>query len=213
MADNTHYYGFRAYKSRWGGSLPIFKRTVASGQDHQDDGANSVVLKPGDPVKQVSTGGINIAKTDEDVWGIVAWIGPFWDGTRMTRGTTFPNANTWGTVEARRPEIGVYPADCAVWEIDCDDTAAAYDTYAEYVDMIGENVQHTVPGNTAATTADPFIDISAQATTNTFGWRIEGISDNFSNQDFSGNYVKMLVTVNAYQGAGAPANANIIAGV
>lgn len=214
MADNTHIYGFRPYASRYGsGNLPIIPRTVASGQDHKDDGGNSVVLRPGDPVKQVSTGGINIALTDEDTWGIVASIGPFWDGTRMARGTQFPNQNTWGTVESRRPVIGVYPADCAIWEIDADTTAAANDSIAEYTDMIGENVQHTVPGNTALTTADPFIDISLQATTNTFGWRIEGISQNFANQDYTGNFVKMLVTVNAYQGANAPANANIIAGV
>lgn len=216
MADNTHYYGFRPVASRYAsGNLPIIERTVISGQDHQDDGSASVVIRPGDPVKQVSNGGINIALTDEDVWGIVAWIGPYWDGTKMVRGGHLPNQNTWGTVEARRPTIGVYPADCAIWEIDCDTAEAAYDTIAEYTDMIGENVQHTVPGTTLNGTlvADPFIDISAQATTNTFGWRIEGISKNFSNQDFTGNYVKMLVTVNAYQGANAPANANIIAGV
>ena len=214
MADNKHLYGFRPFASRYAsGNLPIVVRTVATSQDHQDDGSNSIVISVGDPVKQVSTGGINVALTDEDVWGIVAWIGPVWDGTRMARRKDFPNQNAWGTTEARRPTIGVIPADAAIWEIDTDDTAAGYDTIAEFTDMIGENVHHTVPGNTTLTTADPYIDISGNATTNTLGWRIEGISPTVANQDFTGNYVKMLVTVNAYQGAGAVANANLIAGV
>jgi hypothetical protein len=193
-------------------------KSVASGQDDVDDAAVSVGLYPGDPVKLVSTGGVIISLTTEAVWGIVVGILPYWDGTRMVPGPKLPNQTTWGTVEERRSQVLVVPASAGVWEIDCDDTAAAYDTKGEYEAFVGENVTHTVPGGTASgvaptDSADPYIDISTHATTNTLTWRIEGVSPTAENQDFATTYVKMLVSINLSQEHGESASGNAVAGV
>jgi hypothetical protein len=136
----------------------------------------------------------------------------------MVFGPKLPNQTTWGTVEERRSEVLVIPASWGIWEIDCDDTAAAYDTKGEYEAFVGENVTHTVPGGNASgvaptDSADPYIDISTHATTNTLSWRIEGVSKTLENQDYTGAYVKMLVSVNLSQEAGACASGNAVAGV
>jgi hypothetical protein len=190
---------------------------VASGQDDQSD-VGSVGIYPGDPVKQVNTGGVIISVSGDPVWGIVVGILPYWDGTRMVPGNKLPNQTTWGTVEERRSQILVVPATAGVWEIDCDDTAAGYDTKAEYEAFVGENVTHVLPdgsvtGVAPSDSADPYIDISTHATTNTLTWRIEGVSPTAENQDFATTYVKMLVRPNLSQEAGESASGNAVAGV
>lgn len=208
MADNVHKYGFRWYSGNPSPMPAPIKMTVATGQDHQDDTSTSVLIRPGDPIKLVSTGGANIALTTNSVYGICVGIGPVWDGTAMSFRRTFPNQNSWGTVEGRRPWIYVVPAKAGIWEIDVDDSTTAT-TYAGYVAFINENTEHTVPGSAtidpAGRVADPKLDISLHATTAGLGWRIVGISDTVENKDFSGANVKLLVTVNESQEAGSAA--------
>jgi hypothetical protein len=202
MADNTHLYGFRWAFGYGGKSMPMpIRKHVATAQDDVDDAAVSCAIYPGDPVKLMSTGGVKIALTTEAVYGIVVGIAPYWDGTRMVRGNKLPNATTWGTVEERRSYVYVVPATAGFWEIDCDVSAAAYDTKAEYQAFIGENAEHVVPGGTFTGVAptdscDPYLDISTHNTTEGLGWRIEDISQTEHNQDFSGEYVKLIVSVN-----------------
>jgi hypothetical protein len=177
------------------------RKHVASGQDDVDDAAVSCAIYPGDPLKLMSTGGVKIALTTENVWGICVGIAPYWDGTRMVFGNKLPNATTWGTVEERRSYVYVVPATAGLWEIDCDVSAAAYDTKAEYQALIGENVEHNVLGGTATGMAptdscDPQLLITGHATTHNLAWRIEDISMTEENQDFSGEYVKLIVSVN-----------------
>src|SRR3990167_5737804 len=111
MADNQHLYGFRYVRSRYGSAFPgLIYKTVATGQDDVDDAAVSVNLRPGDPVKLVSTGGVTLAVTTDAVFGIIHTIGPYWDGAKMVFGKHLPNQNSWGTVEDRRPMLGIIPA-------------------------------------------------------------------------------------------------------
>jgi hypothetical protein len=214
MADNTHYYGFRwSVAANGGKACPVPERQhVASGQDDQDDSSNSVDLNVGDPVKRISTGGVTLAQTTDAVYGIIVAVAPYWDGTRMTPGNKLPNQTTWGTVEERRSYVYVVPVSAGVWEIDCDDKVTAT-TLAAYRALIGENAEHTTPGNTALTSADPYLDISGHATTATLSWRIVDVSPTLANEDFSGSYVKLLVQINESQQAGFPASGSIVAGV
>jgi len=219
MADNKHQYGFRWSVAYNGKPCPQpMVKHVATAQDDKDDAGVSIGMRAGDPVKLVTTGGVIVALTTNAVWGIVVGILPYWDGTKMVIGSKLPNQTTWGTIESRRSKVLVVPASAGVWEIDCDVSAAAYDTEGEYQAFVGENTEHVVPGGTATLvaptdSADPYLDISEHATTNTLGWRIEGVAPTLENQDFSGEYVKMLVTVNLSQEHAAPASANIVAGV
>lgn len=197
MANNVHKYGFRWVKG-WNGSNNIpqpIRKTVATGQDDQDDGSNSVDLNIGDPVKLVSTGGVALALTTNSIYGIISGIRPYWDGNVMRPRNKLPNQTSWGTVEARRSWVDVIPITSGLWEIDADENTSAT-TFAAYVAFLGENCNHTVPGNTSATSADPYLDISSHATTAALELRLVGISQSAENKDFSGTNVKLYVAAN-----------------
>jgi hypothetical protein len=220
MADNRHRYGFRYHSPRYGNTKPpTIMMSIATGQNDVDDSANSININIGDPVEKVNTGGVIVANVDEVVWGIV--VGPilYWDGDKMRKGKYYPNQTAWGTVEGRRGYVGCMTASAAVWEVDCDENATdaslASADKAGYMAIVGENIQHTCPGDTTNGTADPYLDLSDHATTYTHGWRIVGVSETLENQDYSGNYVKLLVVINESQEAGAARGADnsIVAGV
>lgn len=216
MADNLHIYGFRPYKPRSGqGFVAPIALTVATGQDDVDDAAQSVHIRPGDPLKLLSTGGVSVALTTEEVAYICAGILPYWsasDGT-MVFGKHYPNQTAWGTIEARRGYVLGWRVDAYTWEIDCDDAVTAT-TKAAYVALINENCPFVVPGNTATGYADPFADISLHDPADVDdSLRIVGISDSIHNRDFSGNYVKILVDWNMSDVAGWPAAGSLVAGV
>lgn len=214
MADNEHLYGFRWSTAANGGkSAPNPVRLFyATGQDDQDDGSNSVDINVGDPLKLVSTGGVIVALTTNDVSYVAVGFGPRWNGTVMEPTTKLNNQTAWGTIEDRRQYVWGVDARAGVWEIDVDDNTTAT-TYAGYVAFVNENANWVVPGNTGATSADPKLDISSHATTAGLGCRIVGISDTMWNRDFSGANVKLLVRFNEINDAGAPANDELIVGV
>lgn len=214
MADNTKVYGFRWSTAANGGkSMPSPVRLAyATSQDDQDDASNSIDINVGDPLKLVSTGGVIVALTTNDVSYVAVAFGPRWDGTKMVPARKVNNQTAWGTIEDRRQWVYGVDARAGVWEVDCDDKTTAT-TFAAYVAFIGENANWVVPGRTATTDADPMLDISSHATTAGLGCRIVGISPTMANQDFSGLYVKLLVRFNEINDAGAVANANLIVGV
>jgi len=210
MPDNVHKYGFRPYRAVHSAAPMPMVQSVATAQDDQDDSANSINLNVGDPVIPVSTGGVGICQADTPCLGIISGIKTYWDGSFMRSGTYLPNATTWGTVESRRSLIYVLPASAYIWEIDVDDKTTAT-TRATYQALVGENCQHTTPGDTSAVTADPFLDISDHATTHNHSWRIVGISDTADNRYFDGSYVKLLVQINESYEAGSPTT--MVAGI
>lgn len=215
MADNTHLYGFRPVRTVHGGRIPnpvpLF---YATGQDDVDDGANSIDINVGDPLKLMNSGGVKVALSDTDVSYVCAGFGPIYNAASgvMEPATKLKNQTAWGTVESRRPIIYGWPARGIIYEIDCDDAVTAT-TYAAYVALVNANCTWDVPGNTAQTSADPVLDISLVNTTAALGCRIVGVSDTAWNQDFSGNYVKLLVQFNEINDAGAPANDELIVGI
>lgn len=215
MADNTHRYGFRWNTGANGGKsqpTPVPK-VVASGYQAQDDAAaNNVDLNVGDPVKLVSTGTVALANTTDAVWGIVTGFGPYWNGTQMQPTNRLPGGTAWGTVEERRSTVYVVPVIGSYFVIDCDDKVTAT-TEAAYRAFIGENCTFVCPGDTSSSSkpkADPMLDISTHATTAGLVCRIEDIHQEVD-QDFSGLYVKMVVSFNKTQHAGQAATT--IAGV
>lgn len=217
MGDNVHQYGFRWSVAANGGKpcpTPV-RHFVASGQNDQNDGAGfSIHLRPGDPVKLVSTGGVTIANTTDAVYGIIVGIGQYYEASTglMRSGPYWPNQTTWGTIESRRGHLLVVPAKWGLWEVDVDDKVTAT-TYAAYHAFRGENVTHTCAGVAANLSADPRIDVSTHNTTNTLIWRIHDLSSSSYNRDYSGSNVKLIVRVNVSQEAASVAAANVVAGV
>ena len=212
MANNTHYYGFRPFIGnpfKGGRSTPpAMEMTVASAYQAQDDGSGlSVDLNVGDPVKRVSDGTIALANTTEAVYGIIAGFGPYWNGSKMVPTNYLPGGTTW-TLEARKPVVYVIPVNACLWEIDVDENTTAT-TIGGYRAFIGENVTHTCVGVSATKKADPRLDISTHAVTESLVWRIEGISPSAHNADFTGTNVKLLVAANVSQDAGQAATNDV----
>lgn len=206
MADNRQEYGFRWSVAANGRPLPNpFEMIVPSATSFDvNGGASNVALGPGDPVILLSTGGVDLCDGAEGAggalapYGIVVGVGPYWDGTKMARGTTLPSDTTYGSVLERQSKVLVVPFDAGIWEIDCDDASTAT-TLAAYQAFIGENANYRFDTTSGNTRAYPRLDISTHADTSTLVCNIVGISPTLNNQDFSGNYVKLLVRANVVQ--------------
>lgn len=207
MADNRQEYGFRwSVAANGGRPMPAPMEMIVPTLTSFDvnGGASNVALGPGDPVILLSTGGVDLCDGAEGAggalapYGIVVGVGPYWDGTKMVRGSTLPSDTAYGTILERQSKVYVVPIQAGIWELDCDDATTAT-TEAAYQAFIGENVNYIFDTTSTNTRATPRIDISTHNTTNTLVLNIVGISPTKNNQDFSGNYVKLLVRANVVQ--------------
>jgi len=188
MADNGHVYGFRPYKSLHADALPSPRRVAIASN-------NAAEYHAGDPVKILSTGYWSLCAAGDKVDGIVVRIGPYYNGTRFAMHTDYlPKSTVYGTNYERQSFLYVMPAERTIFECDCDDNTTATD-YATYLSYIGENIE-MVLGDGTSGAADPKLDISTHATTNTLSWRIHGISEQMTFLDFSAQNVKLYVTPN-----------------
>ncbi len=189
MADNGHIYGFRPVKSLHGDALPaVYRCPIASGYTGE--------INVGDPIKRLSTGYWQLATNGAAFDAVVCRIFPFYSTTlgRMTIGTKLPASTTYGTNFERQSFVGAIPAQRTVFEADCDD-ATSITTYANYLAAVGENVDIVIGDGTSAA-ANPLLDISTHAVTNTLTMRIVGISElNFA-MDPAGTYFKLYVIPN-----------------
>lgn len=188
MADNGHIYGFRPVKSLHGDALPaVFRCPIASGYTGS--------INIGDPIKRLSTGYWALATNGAAFDAVVQRIGPYFDGTRMTFGTKLPSATTYGTNFERQSFVYAMPAQRVVFEADCDD-ATSITTYANYLAAVGENVDIVLGDGTSNVAANPLLDISTHAVTNTLTMRIVGISELNQFMDPAGTYFKLYVIPN-----------------
>ena len=210
MADNTQYYGARWVRSESGqNEQPTPQRfRIASGYQPTAGGTN-VDLHVGDPVTLLSTGYVQLMVGSEGTqtanWGVIVGFSPEFDGTVMQpRNKHVGGSGVYGTNFERQNYCYVVPAVGQVFEMDCDDASTAT-TYAQYLALIGENVDMVLAADTTNANdpkATPRIDISTHnPATATLQARIIDISPTIANQDFSGNYVKLYVTFNKVQQA------------
>ena len=209
MADNAAIYGFRwsqGYNTK-PQPQPI-EVAVASGQNFTISGSSTNFnLNAGDLVSYTTTGTIIVAGGNENaqtsaaMYGVVVGFGPMYNGTRMVRQPFLGSGVTYGTNVDRQTKVLVVPVSAGYWEADCDGLGSATaSTYLGYQALIGENVDHQNVGVTASLQLNPKINIASHAAaTTTLSWRIFGISQNFSNQDFAGANVKLIVVPNKGQ--------------
>ncbi len=207
MADNPHIAGFRPYRPKSGAqTLSPLTGLIASGYQGAISGGTSIDISVGDPVGKLATGymeirdGFEAAGTGETVWGIVTDIKPFYNSVlgAMDFGNRLPGGTAYGTNFARQSKIGYLPVAEYYWEIDCDDAVTAT-TYAAYLALIGTACDHVLTTGSEPK-SNVMLDISTTSTSDG-QWKIVGISDTVMNQDFSGNYVKLIVEINEPQTA------------
>ena len=206
MGDNRHIYGFRWSRS-WNANAvpPVIEVPVASGLAFTLNGGSACDLNVGDPITMLSTGYATMSAGTENsplnTMGIIIGIGnhgKVYDGTTMAPNNKVPNGGgVYGTNYENQTKLLISPIDSGYWECDCDDKTS-YTTYATYFAIVNYNVDHVLTAGSEPK-ADPMLDISTAATTNTLKWCIMGLSDTFENKDFAGKYVKLLVRSNIGQ--------------
>lgn len=216
MADNPVRYGMRAVKSRYGGMLPVERAWCATSASFDvNGGAANVVLGEGDILLQQSTGAVTLAIGSEGtdsttILGVCCGIKQYLDtatGTMTARGPGIPSDLAWGTDLAKQSQLYYIPIESAIWAIQCDEATTAT-TEAAYQAFIGENCRFVNTGASGENRARPRLDISTHATTNTFPFKIVGVSTTAGNQDYAGNYVELYVISN-----GTIASRNAILGL
>lgn len=193
--DNPARYGFRPIKGRQSADCSPVWRDVASGYQAAP-GATNVDLNLGDPVIRVSDGTVAIAATTGVIYGIIVGFGFYWNAAlgRMEPANNLPGGVAYGSVFDRRSQVLVLPVDGQLFEVDVDDAVTAT-TRAAYRAFIGENVNTIYAASATTGRANPRVDISAHATTNTFQWQIQdvGTKDVY---DYAGANVKLIVSCN-----------------
>lgn len=213
MADNQAFYGFRwalGYNTK-PQPQPI-EMMVASGQNFNISGsAVNFDLNVGDLVTILATGGITVAGGNENaqpstaVYGVVVGFGSqgYYNSAvgRMQRALKLPSGVVYGTNVERQSKVLVVPASAGYWEADCDGVGGAVaSTLLGYQAFVGENIDHQNVANATTLQLNPKLNIASHAAPFTAGaWRIMQVSQNFSNQDFSGANVKLIVGVNKGQ--------------
>lgn len=206
MADNISRYGFRWFSSLYGnGGKPApVKVPLASGVNFNINGdATNYNLYPGDPLKALSTGywGLaggfeNAGNNADKVDGIVTTILPYFDSSlgRLKPNGFVPSGVTYGTNFERQTFVEIIPTPGQIFEVDVD--SATITTMAGYIDVFGNNADHQLAGVAANLSVNPKLHMAAGTGTGTAVWRILGLSPSQENQDLTGNFVKLLVTVN-----------------
>lgn len=198
MADNRHIMGFRWVGSLSGRDRPILQEfVVADSAAWNDDAAAACAVNIGDPVELVNDGSVIISAGGDSsgILGVVHSIVSYWDGSKLVTNDFVPAATTGGAVEDRYTRVLISLASDSIYEIDT--STAAQSTKNAYRGLIGNNCDHinTRVSFNGRYWADSKL-VASGAGTGTAQWRIVGISPTQENVDFSGNYVKLLVTAN-----------------
>jgi hypothetical protein len=202
--DNPQLYGIRWYSGNPSPMPAPRVGLVATATSFDvNGGISNAALRIGDPITMNSTTGMVTlcqgyeasGNNGNAVLGIVVGVMPYWDAAQnlMVPANALQSDIAWGTLLERQSKVLYIPAEAGIWEIDCDDAVTAT-TEAAYQAFINNNCDHTLAG-ASGTSLNPRLDISQQGTA-TAQWRIEGVSPTLMNRDFSGNYVKLLVSVN-----------------
>lgn len=161
--------------------------------------AYGTALKIGDPVKRLSTGYVDRAATNEVVYGVVAGVENYYDGTVIRKGGQLPASTTYGSNEERRTFIRVIRAEGQEFEATVDENTTATD-YAGYLAFIGENVDIAL--NTGVNDySGAQLDISTHATT-AEDFRITAVPDP-GLQDFAATNVRLRGMFNLVYKVGA----------
>jgi hypothetical protein len=207
--DNVKRYGFRWARGYNRNSHPdVFEMPVASGANFTVSGfGTNLNLNVGDPVRIAADGTVALAggnenaATSQPAWGVVMGMGGqgYFNGARMVRSPVLPSGVSYGANIERQSKVLVTPFSEGIWEIDVNDIVTAT-TLLTYQALVGENCDHQLAAAAAtapAFSANPVLAIASHnPATATLSMRIFGVSQTFENQDFAGQWVKMLVTVN-----------------
>ncbi|MEY4931751.1 MAG: hypothetical protein RLZZ403_71 [Pseudomonadota bacterium] len=209
---NISQRGFRWVRSLYANAEsnhPVARGRLASGYVPQIGASGTYNLRVGDPITRLSTGymaaAIGSEGTHDLIVGVVCGFGPIYNTTTGRQEAVREFAGGGGVyVTAYQNMSWVYyiPVADQVFEVDADDGAAANDTEAEWIALVGQNADHVL---TSGSTPDlnPLLDISSAATTAALQWNIIDYSPRIDN-DLTVTRAKVQVVCQMIQAAGAP---------
>jgi len=204
MADNQHYYGFRYIGCRGGTTVPNFEtKPIASHYQPVDGSAANVNLNPGDPLKSIASGAVELAQAGDAVSFIFVGMKQMLhsDGVRPSKtyvGATAYAASSGLFVPKTKRSIAVVQpvVPGMLFEIDADDQSVT--TEIGHIANHEANFDHVLSRDTTDSSnpkANPLLDIGTLSTSEG-QWRFVRISGTQANRDFTGAYVKLVVQVN-----------------
>ncbi len=202
IPNSTFRGGLRWERSMYAGgngNPPRMLGRVATGYDGDLSGAD-IHIMVGMAVKYVNDGTYAIAAAGDAIAGVVEGILPYYNSTAalMQYGNYLPNQTAYSTNYSRESQLIIIPVAGQMFRISCDEATSAT-SYSAYRTLIQNNADHIIVAGTAPT-AYMLLDVSTavSGTTATAQWRIEEIPDQ-DLQDFTANYVEVLVTCNEMQ--------------
>lgn len=186
---NVSHNGFRWVfnKQSPGAPPPIRVMPVATGY--------ATAIPRGIPVKVVSDGTIEVAASNDAIFGISDGVEQYYDGTVVRSGTALPASTAWGTNISRQSRVRVIPVRGQIFAIPVDENTTAT-TLTGYQAFVQENVDWAV-GTASGDEAGCQLDISTHATT-AEDCRIEDVP-NRETQDFTSTGVVLHVSFNLIQ--------------
>jgi hypothetical protein len=184
-----------------------FKRMKSGGHQYQPMRGpvttnNSTGIFFGDAVKRTSAGDFVVAAAGDAIAGFCCGVEQYQgtDGVLRKGGLFLPASTTYsgGLGSDTQSVIRIVPALGALFEVDAN--AATVTTLANWMAMIGENVDLAAGagGNTTTGMSSMTVASAGHATTNTLAFRIEDVSQRFDNDPATVNF-KLLVSVNLCQ--------------
>ncbi len=218
---NRIKYGFRGARPLAGKScLQTERWPIASGYQGAIQGGTNVDVNVGDVVKRLASGYLSIAEGSEITSynpatvdadtpvGVVVGFEAYFDGTDMKPTDKLPGGTVYGTNFARQSFALVVPVQNAVWSVAVDATSGSYDTYPEWLAVVGETID-MVNSNGVTLKAEPELDLASIADANGASqiWRIYGLDESRDNRDYAAAGFRLLVTANRY--ADAPNTAGV----
>lgn len=215
MANRVKYGAVWARAKGGGKACPDPERVpIASAYQGAIQGGTNVDLNVGDIVKRLATGYYSIAEgseitsynpgtVDADIpFGVIVGFDAYWDGEVMKPTNFLPGATTYGTNFKRQSFAYVVPFNAGIWSIALDATSASFDTYAELLAVVGQNID-IVNSNGVTLKAEPELDLATIADANslTVRYRIVGLDPSLDNQSFATTSFRLLVQANSYADA------------
>ncbi len=221
---NTHRYGFRFLKMRWGGEMPepqthFISSGYAANTGAAGAGGTAVNLNIGDPVQLVEAltntagpGSVRLcpAGTGDTDTGLQRAYGIVVGFPRVAiNGNVRPNANyplggVTYTSDVNKTLVSVIPVEGAVWEIDVGTTSASFDTIQEYEAIISNtcNFNYASPLTVSTTNvkANPLATLSFTAVAATIRQlRVLGVGRLGDQIDYTSAFVPLQVVFNTVQ--------------
>lgn len=193
MANRPSLGGFRWVKNKLApneNTAPREKHWIAS--------AYGTSIGRGAPVKIVAGGSIELAATNDAVYGVFDGMAQVYNATEGTVAPAgaYTATVTWGTVLSRQSQCYVIPVRNQIFRITCDENTTAT-TQAGYEAFIQENADFGA-GTASGDQAGHVLDISTHATT-AEDCRIVNVPDK-ETTNFANTGVELEVEFNLIQG-------------